>query len=204
MTTQVQPVPIQAEQLERAAQVLTRAFRENPYVCWILPNESSRERQLRAFFRVALRYGMRHAEVSTTEQTDAAALWLPPGDTNMTPMRLLRVGFGRIPFVFGARSFLRIMRATSAIDRLHHRDAPEPHWYLYTVAVDPPRQGQGIGSAMMAPYLAKADEARVPCYLETALEKNVAFFRRHRFEVVVEDTFSGGPPFWTMKRLPQG
>jgi hypothetical protein len=41
--------------------------------------------------------------------------------------------------------------------------------------------------------------------LETEKEKNVAFYERHGFEVVVEDDLPrGGPHFWTMKRQAKG
>ena len=57
----------------------------------------------------------------------------------------------------------------------------------------------------MQPVLERADRDRLPCYLETAKEINVSFYKKHGFEVVVEDDLpGGGPRFWTMKRDPVG
>jgi len=45
----------------------------------------------------------------------------------------------------------------------------------------------------------------VNCYLDTTHERNVAFYRRHGFEVVTaSDMPRGGPRFWTMTRQPRG
>jgi GNAT superfamily N-acetyltransferase len=72
------------------------------------------------------------------------------------------------------------------------------------LGVDPPRQGQGVGGALIAPVLAKTDAAGVPCYLETMKTRNVPFYRKHGFEVVVEDDLPGGGfHFWTMRRDPR-
>ncbi len=55
----------------------------------------------------------------------------------------------------------------------------------------------------MQPVLERADRDRLPCYLETTKEINVSFYKKHGFEVVVEDDLPrGGPRFWTMKREP--
>ncbi len=88
---------------------------------------------------------------------------------------------------------------------LHKRDVPSRHWYLPTLGVDPLSQGRGVGGALLQPVLARADAEGLFCYLETEKEINVTFYRRHGFEVVVEDDFpNGGIHFWTMRRHPQG
>jgi hypothetical protein len=50
----------------------------------------------------------------------------------------------------------------------------------------------------------RADAAGLPCYLETAKERNVAFYRAHGFDVLVEDTLPDAFRYWTMRRLPRG
>ncbi len=72
------------------------------------------------------------------------------------------------------------------------------------LGVDPERQGQGIGGQIIAPVLERADRDGLPCYLETMKERNVAFYQKHGFEVVVDDVFKGELHYWTMKRPPVG
>ena len=51
--------------------------------------------------------------------------------------------------------------------------------------------------------LARADADRVPCYLENTKERNLPFYQKHGFEVIVEEKVAeDGPTIWTMKREP--
>ncbi len=69
---------------------------------------------------------------------------------------------------------------------------PGPHEYLWALGVDTTRQGEGTGSALVSAFVARADEARLPAYLETETERNVSFYRRHGFDVVREERALGG------------
>jgi predicted N-acetyltransferase YhbS len=81
----------------------------------------------------------------------------------------------------------------------------EPHHYLMVLGVDSEKQGQGVGSKLIAPGLARADADRLPCYLETMKTRNLDFYGKHGFEVVhAGEIPKGGPPFWTMRREPIG
>ena len=82
------------------------------------------------------------------------------------------------------------MRRLGAINAAMHAVHPtEPHWYLQGLGTDPPFQGQGRGSAVMRPVLARADAEGTPAYLECTKASNVAFYERHGF--VVEETSDG-------------
>jgi GNAT superfamily N-acetyltransferase len=72
------------------------------------------------------------------------------------------------------------------------------------LGVAPAQQGRGLGRALLQPMLARADAEQVRCYLETFTERNVQFYTKLGFRVLVHDSIpGGGPPFWTMVRLPQ-
>jgi GNAT superfamily N-acetyltransferase len=83
------------------------------------------------------------------------------------------------------------------IERAHPR---EPHWYLAVLGTDPRRQHRGVGSALLAPILARCDADRVPAYLESSKRTNVPFYERHGFRVVGELAIQGGPVIWRMLR----
>jgi ribosomal protein S18 acetylase RimI-like enzyme len=79
-----------------------------------------------------------------------------------------------------------------------------PHWYLMALGVDPPYQGQGIGGRLLQPALVRADEERIPCYLETQTERNVGFYQQRGFNVVSEGEVPGySLRIWVMVREPQ-
>ena len=54
---------------------------------------------------------------------------------------------------------------------------------------------------LLQPVLERADRENSRCYLETAKEKNLSFYRSHGFEVVGEDVLpNDGPRVWMMAR----
>jgi len=78
------------------------------------------------------------------------------------------------------------------------------HFYLQGLGVDPPRQGEGLGSAVMQPVLGRCDAERMPAYLETTKERNVGFYEQHGFVVVGQTRLPlEGPPMWFMAREPR-
>jgi len=156
------------------------------------------------FMEVWARYCHKYGQVHTTADNVAGvAAWMPPGKFPASLVTMMLAGMVFVPLKFGPAAFGRLMSSTNYVERLHKRDVPLRHWYLPTLGVDPPRQGQGVGSALIQPVLSRADAEGLLCYLETETAGNVAFYERHGFEVVVEDDLPrGGPHFWTMKREP--
>ena len=205
MTTAIQTARMTGEQIEQSAQVLSRAFFDDPLMTYFLPEEERRTKALPWFMGVATKYGHKRGEVETTAGTvEGAAIWLPPGKTHIPALQMMAAGMYQAPFRMGPGNFMRFMGALGIMEKLHKESTPEDHWYLMVLGVDPPRQGQGVGSALMAPVLGRADAAGVPCYLETQKDINVKLYRKHGFDVVVEDDLpKGGPHYWTMKRMPR-
>jgi GNAT superfamily N-acetyltransferase len=101
-------------------------------------------------------------------------------------------------------AFGRFTQVLAYLEPFHKRDVPVRHWYLSILGVDPARQGQGLGGALLQPILSRADEEGVPCYLETGQPKAISFYRKHGFEVVVQDVEpKSGLRFWTFRREPR-
>jgi GNAT superfamily N-acetyltransferase len=79
-----------------------------------------------------------------------------------------------------------------------------PHWYLQLVMVDLAEQRRGLGEALLAPGLDRADAEGLPCYLETQREANLAYYARFGFEVSASfGGHAGLPPMWAMTRPPR-
>ncbi len=105
---------------------------------------------------------------------------------------------------------LRLREATSrylaygrAVEDVRARAAHGPHWYLAGIGVDPPEQRHGVGGALLEPGLAAAARDGLPCVLLTNAERNLSFYRRHGFEVVLESDTPNGPPHaWAMVKSP--
>ena len=85
---------------------------------------------------------------------------------------------------------------------MSHPSGP-PHWYLAVLGTDPSAQGQGLGSAVLAPVLQRCDEDGVGAYLESSKESNIAFYSRHGFRLTGEVHLLKGPQMWKMWRDPR-
>jgi ribosomal protein S18 acetylase RimI-like enzyme len=82
----------------------------------------------------------------------------------------------------------------------HH--PPGSYWYLQFMGVAPAWQEQGIGSALMAPVLARCDREGVRAYLDATSERSKRLYERHGFEAETAFAPPGGPPLWPMWRQP--
>jgi hypothetical protein len=123
------------------AQLLARAFHDDPVFGWIFPAEGSRNRRLRRYFETELHHeSLRHGgvEVACADgRVAGAAVWFPPGTSLGTEMSALP-GYLR---AFGRRLVIASQYLSVAV-RAHPR--AEPHWYLAIIGVDPIRSGPAV------------------------------------------------------------
>ncbi len=144
------------------------------------------------------------AETWTTDDQAGAALWLPPGRKGSTALESLRLmpALGRLA---GWGRLRAVSEAVTTLERRRHHHCPQPHFYLSALGVEPARQGQGIGTALMRPVLDRCDAQAIPAYLETAGARNMPLYERSGFKVVEELTLSRAAiRGWLMLRRPQG
>lgn len=184
---------------EALALAMARAFLDDPVAQWAIPPDRLRESVLIRFYREFLRQHERHNTVWCDEDRSGAALWSPPGKAKMgvidTISLLTRVAHPRL----WLRGPLLGWGALS-VERLQPKGGR--FFYLAALGVDPVRQGEGIGSRLIAPALAICDEDRVGAYLESSRPENVDFYSRHGFRVVGEKRLPRGPLLPLMYREP--
>jgi len=182
--------------------MLARAFYDDPLSVYLVPNDAKRARLLPWLYERIVRYGaMYNGELLTTSgSVEGLALWLPPGLPHTPMLRLARSGLALAPLKFGLESIGRFM-AANTVEHKRAKLAPEPHWYLWVIGVEPGRQGRATGTSLIEPILRRADTDGTPCYLETHKERNVTFYNKHGFQVVASGNVpKDGPPYWCLKR----
>ena len=176
------------------AAALARAFHDDPAFRWMFPDEPSRLASSERYFSVRARQLLAQDEVYTTEDIAGAALWTRP-DRWGTPAREL------LPLLAVAPSFgRRLPRVLRGLESIEARHPGPAHFYLAVLGTDPAAQGRGVGSALLTRMLEQCDRDDVPAYLETATERNIAFYARHGFDVTDQLTLPKGPPVWLMWR----
>jgi GNAT superfamily N-acetyltransferase len=187
------------------AAVLARAFERDPFYTYLAGDASERSQRMRDGWTGILRFTADN--LSTTYTTDdhaGVALWHPPGYYGAGFIDSLRL-LPSVSRLAGGYGRLReVSRAVGALEERRRQHVPMPHFYLSALGVDPERQGEGIGTALMQPVLHRADREERPCYLETATARNVLLYERQGFAVVEELTLPGTDVHgWLMRRIPR-
>ena len=181
-----------------------RAFADDPVVRWCFPDDDDYTTNGRGMFEWILVRGLARGTLWCTPDGVGYANWIAPG----RPEAIVDESAD------GANEAAPLWRLEryGAIDAAFTANTPpEPHWYLAMLATHPDWQRRGVGAALMAPAIAEADAQGLGCYLETESEANVAYYRRHGFEVRTEWdlTVTGerpdnhGPHMWGMWRDPR-
>jgi ribosomal protein S18 acetylase RimI-like enzyme len=190
--------------IDGMAGALAGAFYDDPAFGWVLRHDPRRMAVLRRGFEMFLRrIWLEHEQTYTTAATAGVAVWEPPGAWKLGAGEQLRL----LPAMLAIfrRHSPRVLRSLTVLEALHPKE-PEhaAHYYLAFLGVEPRWQGRGLGSALLAPVLARCDGERVPAYLESSTPRNRALYERHGFEVM--DEFKLGrraPPQWRMWREPR-
>ncbi|ATQ43391.1 GNAT family N-acetyltransferase [Caulobacter mirabilis] len=153
---------------------LTLAFSTDPAVRYLFPTAKT---FLANFPRLATAMAGSAIAAGTAWSADdgAAALWLAPGEKPDGD------ALGALVMETVAPERLAVLLELGELMEQHHPD--EPHWYLSMVGVDPSRQGQGLGGALLKAGLRRADAEGLPAYLESSSPRNVPLYERHGFEV---------------------
>ena len=184
--------------------VTCRAVWFDPLIDFFSPDLLTEYRNLPRLFEPTfadLRH--EHGSVTVAEHMDrprAVAGWLAPGGYPRPPGREARYT------ARSARSLIRASHRKLAVQLLREvdkRHPKEPHWYLALLATDPSAQGQGLGTALLAPVLEQCDAEGVLAYTETQKFENVAWYGRSGFTVASEVQLPGAPPVWCLRREPR-
>jgi ribosomal protein S18 acetylase RimI-like enzyme len=178
------------------AATMARAFFDDPFVCFILANETTRQTLTPQLFKLVFKLGLPHGACDVTTGYEAAALWRPPGAWRTPPWEYLTSG-AEVLDIF---DFSGARRAIGVMDVIEKHHPAEPHWYLQAIGTDPAEQGRGFGGAVMRNQLANADAASLPAYLESSKDANIPFYRSFGFDVCGEIKLPDGPTLWPMWR----
>ena len=197
-------LPLTAANIPSATHVLTRAFAEDPGLLFVLPDPNDRARLNTQLAEAALRYAVRcGAPLVTDGAVRGVALWFPPDAPAPTAEDTTVTGIAAVPALIGDAAWERFARLIAHLDALHPVHAPEPHWYLAMLGVDPSWQRQGLGAALMEPVFARADRDEVCCYLEAPTAENARYYSNRGFQVVGEtDVPQSNVHIWLMRRDP--
>lgn len=200
----ISPVFLDESQVEQAAGLLARIFQHAPDMTYLVgDDEKMLTRPVQRFYEAFIRIGLLSGEVYTTPSMHGLAIWTSPENNQFTFRMMFQSKLLQAVFSMGLGPAVRFFRSSNYLERLHKEAISRPHWILVFLGVEPSQQGKGIGGELIQPILDQADAEGVPCYVESADERNHNFYKRHGFEIVKQSQVPNGATMvWIFVREP--
>jgi ribosomal protein S18 acetylase RimI-like enzyme len=178
-----------------ATGVITLAFASDPVARWTYPDPDQYLEHFPAFVRAFAGRSFSEGSAYLAPTGGGAALWLGPG-TEPNEDELLGL-------IWSSTSDQVQRDLFPIFEQMASFHPNEPHWYLPMIGVEPSRQGNGIGSALLQNTLANCDADGLPAYLESSNPKNISLYERFGFEQIGTIRSGDAPPLFPMLRRPQ-
>ena len=180
---------------DQAIGTIVLAFSADPVARWFYPDPHDYLEYLPRFVRAFAGKAFEHDSAWQINGYSGAALWLPP-EVHPDEDALMALLQRTIPEESQQEKFAFMEQ----MDRYH---PSESHWYLPMIGVDPAKQGQGYGSALLKHSLQRCDGESKLAYLESSSAKSIPLYQRHGFQQVGTIRVGKSPPIFPMLREPQ-
>lgn len=192
-TPMIQSVQIQGK--DKALSAMMLAFSGDPFFRWFAPDPDLYVRHgcdlMNAFGGNSFNNGTAYASANY----EGVSFWLPPGVK--TDEELAHESISQI---VPAELLETVWSIFGEMGNYHPK---EDCWYLPLIGVDPARQGQGLGSALLKHALEIIDRNSLPAFLESSNPRNISLYERYGFEVVGRIQIGSSPPVHPMIREAQ-
>ncbi len=183
---------------------LASAFEDDPvWGHWTFPDPSTRAARLGRFMEFWALAGLRNPWLRMTDGAEAVAVWVPPGEPDLTPEEEERLGPLLDELCGSHAGDVMALIDQFTANHPHH----EPHYYLGWWATHRDHAGRGIGTKLIDDNLARIDAEGLPAYLESTNPANLPRYEALGFAAL--GTF--GPPagpvittMWRAARDPAG
>ncbi|MBQ0901338.1 N-acetyltransferase [Micromonospora sp. U21] len=174
---------------------IAQAFTALEVTRWLVPDASKREAVLAGNFEILVEHAMRHGLVYASVDRAAVAVWFPSVGEPAPP-----------PPDYDARLAAACGDWTDRfqhLDELFAANHPHPdHHHLAFLAVQPDRQGRGLGTALLEHHHAWLDANGMPGYLEASSPRSRDLYAQHGYRAGEPFRVPDGTPFWPMWREP--
>lgn len=189
------------DDLPAVTAVMATAFAADPvWGPYSFPDEATRVELSSAalwepFLRAVLRFGLTHV----TPGCEAAAVWVPPGEPELTPEQEQEFVETLVAVMGDAQAGV-ILDAFERLDAAHPHDPP--HYYLSLLGTHSDHRGRGLGMGLLASGLELVDQQGLPAYLESTNNDNDRRYARLGFEPLDVVELPNGHRITTMWREP--
>ncbi|EXJ56116.1 hypothetical protein A1O7_09047 [Cladophialophora yegresii CBS 114405] len=180
---------------KEAAACLAEAFRLDNIVRYAidtpdrmhLTEEQRFEMHQSAMEYVTYAHCLQGLVLTTGNNFDCVALWLPPGKNIDDWLTLLRSGMWRLSWKLSKEGRVRFF--DEFLPLLHHSkqeilgDRDNTSWYLNYIGTKPEARGRGYARKLIEYVTKMADAEGLPCYLESSHDINIIIYGKLGFEL---------------------
>ena len=170
------------DDLPAVTDTIALAFHDDPTWSWAFPDPQRRQAQYAVFWEFLIAGALRYPWVLMTEGAEAAAVWIPPGGTELAEED--EAGVEQLLAELVGPHAGEVMELVARFDAAHPRD--ELHYYLSLLGTHPAHAGRGLGISLLAESLTRIDTEHMPAYLESSNPANNHRYQRHGFERIGE------------------
>ena len=170
--------------------VLKLGFSNDDLLRWVFPEADSFLKSFDIWMEEFSKESFKNNIVFSEESFHGTSLWHPPGFE--FDESVLGSTFESIP----ESRLENVLKFFEEFSKYHPKDA----WYLAFIAVDPSKQGSGIGSFILKEALKMIDEKNEKAYLEASSERNMSLYERHGFECMGRIQINDSPAAFPMIR----
>lgn len=159
--------------------ILTNSFQENLSVNYLIPQDSKRQKRIRALMDYSFETCRLFGKVYLSEDRSGCALVSFP-EQKKTTLKSLWLEAKLVLYGVG------LGNVSKAISRERKISKNYPHsaiYYLWFIGVNPDSQNKGVGKGMMQELLAESRRMGRAIYLETSTLKNLPWYRKFGLQV---------------------
>ena len=170
---------LQEHNKERVISILAKAFEHNISVNYaIFPGEKKQQR-IRDLIDYSYEIAKIKGEILINSSFSAAAIFTY-SDKKVNSFRQFFLDLKLIYKVIGFKRAKKLARRSELLRSFRPKTS---YIYLGYIGVDPLLAQKGEGTAILKQVMAKAEDLKIPIYLETSMQENLPFYKKHGFEV---------------------
>lgn len=162
------------DDVELVTRIIALAFADDPVWGPALARPDGSVAHHAEFWRRFVEGAVPHGMVFLADDDAAIALWIPPGEEEMTDEHVEQLR-AIVEQNLEPAAQERMFALWERFDESHDQD--EPHAYLSLLATHPDHRGRGIAQQLVRETLADLDARGIPSYLESTNPGN-----DHRYE----------------------
>jgi GNAT superfamily N-acetyltransferase len=182
--------------LEAVVSTVTSAFLTDPLWAPMFPDAERRAAQMTALWRLLAGSALRYPCTFVTDQVQSAAVWLPPGSSELSDEE--SAGFEEfLVQLVGEAGAAAIVRLSEQFEAVRPQ---KPHYYLSLLATHGSHRGRGLGMNLLRENLARIDALGTAAHLESSNPANDARYASVGFERTGQFVADTGAVVTTMWR----